>query len=339
MSGLSDILLQSNHESDGQFGTELNNSKFLSVSEHVGEFYKLYHHQFVSCSLRKHHWYQYAESQHRWILLEPRCLLSSIETYLNLGFRNRRSTAFKHNFVLEARMIFFDSDFEKKLDADRNLLGFTNGVYDLSQHRFRDGRPEDYVSLSLGYDYKVFENSDQILNDLRLFLSQLLPKEEIRKSVLDDLSAFLGHLLPIASVWYGSGSNGKSALARLFASTCDPYGRMIPSSWSEQQYSEYLKHARWVLLQESDNGEDLSESLIRWIETGHCPMIVCTNYLPEFDQIYQDRIKVVNFTSEFVTNPNPSQYLSDPHICEKLDAWKQAFMFMLLQNRIQSNDL
>jgi hypothetical protein len=156
MSGSSDILLQSNHEPDGR----------------VCEFHKLYHHQFVSCSLIKHHWYQYVASQHRWILIEPQCLMSLIETHFDLGIGNRQ------NFILEARMVFFDQEFEKKLDADQNLLGFTNGVYDLSQHRFRDGRPEDYISLSFGYDYKVFENCDQILNDPRLFLSQFLPKDD-----------------------------------------------------------------------------------------------------------------------------------------------------------------
>ena len=42
-----------------------------------------------------------------------------------------------------------------------NLLSFKNGVYDLDDLTFRDGRPEDFITLSMGIDY-AYHNTHQL---------------------------------------------------------------------------------------------------------------------------------------------------------------------------------
>ena len=36
----------------------------------------------------------------------------------------------------------------EKFDSDLNLLGFEDGIYDLKENVFREGRPEDYITMS-----------------------------------------------------------------------------------------------------------------------------------------------------------------------------------------------
>ena len=54
-----------------------------------------------------------------------------------------------------------DPGFRDRLDAKRHLVGFNNGVLDLDAKAFRPGQPEDYITLSTGYDYhEVADTSD-----------------------------------------------------------------------------------------------------------------------------------------------------------------------------------
>ncbi len=62
-----------------------------------------------------------------------------------------------------------DKQFYKHLDQNGNLLGFDNGIYDLKNVCFRDGHPDDYVSLSVGYDYQVFDCDNSIYQSLNTF--------------------------------------------------------------------------------------------------------------------------------------------------------------------------
>ena len=55
---------------------------------------------------------------------------------------------FKKEVIDELKHRFYDEEFFNKLDENRYLLGCKNGVFDLNNYEFRDGRPEDYLSLS-----------------------------------------------------------------------------------------------------------------------------------------------------------------------------------------------
>ena len=85
---------------------------------------------------------------------------------------------FKANVMKEAYELFYIEGFEDKLDTNQNLIGFENGVYDLEKMEFRDGRPEDCITLDRlrieAYYVKIMEK----------LISQLHTKEAIRWSFL-----------------------------------------------------------------------------------------------------------------------------------------------------------
>jgi len=96
--------------------------------------------------------------------------------------------------------------FEEKLNTNPYLLGFENGVYDLQNHVFREGRPEDYINMSVGYDYikisfddnedendhnKIY-NEDEIINsEIMEFFRKLFPDDDLREYVLRSLGRCL----------------------------------------------------------------------------------------------------------------------------------------------------
>ena len=69
--------------------------------------------------------------------------------------KNLKSTPFKNNVMKESMEVFYDEKFIKRIDANPWLIGFKNGVYDLKNYQFRDGRRNDYISMKMAVDYDV----------------------------------------------------------------------------------------------------------------------------------------------------------------------------------------
>lgn len=82
--------------------------------------------------------------------------LDKISKIFNI-FSKLRENSFPDKLKEQLKIYFYDSTFIKKLYSNPNLLGFNNGVYDLSINSFRNTNPEDFVSLSVGYDYLEYD--------------------------------------------------------------------------------------------------------------------------------------------------------------------------------------
>ena len=73
-----------------------------------------------------------------------------------------RKTASKNNVMKEAQDIFYEKNFQNKLDVNPMLLGCNNGIIDFEKCEFRQGQPEDYLSMSTRKNYTPLDsNSDE----------------------------------------------------------------------------------------------------------------------------------------------------------------------------------
>ena len=147
---------------------------------------QMYKDDFICVSVEKSSWYYFDREKHRWFLDDQghrlKCNISTeiwqlfkdkgtyydsciedSEDKTNEGRRDNcqatcktlKTTSTKANIMSECKELFYDTNrvFLNKLDNNNKFLGFNNGIYDLVNDEFRDGKPEDYISLSTGINY------------------------------------------------------------------------------------------------------------------------------------------------------------------------------------------
>jgi P4 family phage/plasmid primase-like protien len=105
--------------------------------------------------------------------------------------RKLKTTSFKDNIIKECKELFINKHFINKLDDNPYLIGFENGVYDLKNMEFRDGIPDDYISLSTGINKIDFDKTNEYWEDLQNFVNTIFPGKDIRDYFLKFLSTCL----------------------------------------------------------------------------------------------------------------------------------------------------
>ena len=204
---------------------------------------------------------------------------------------NIQSTSFKNNVMTEAVELFIDNTgkFASKLDEKHNLLGFENGVFDFHKMEFRNGRPEDNISMSTGIDYPsdldkyqtvdeaMQENS--LVGDVMEFISQVLTDIDVRDYVLTLLASFLNgaNRNEKFHIWTGCGANGKSKIIELYQLAIGDYGVNLPitlltrnrkSSGEASPEVARTKGKRFAVLQEPDQKTTLNVGLMKELTGG-----------------------------------------------------------------------
>ncbi len=275
------------------------------------------------------------------------------------------NTTLKNNIMIELIDLFTENknpsrDFTKKLDANGNLIGFDNGVYDMEAFVFRDGHPTDYITLSTGYEY-CGQHSEKY-NDLLVFLSDIQPQSKELEYMLTYLStALLGNMLELFTIMTGSGRNGKSKLIELIRLTFGNYfgaaqsqmfTRPRPDATTPDPGLLSLMRKKIVVASEPEKNSKLNSGFIKFI-TGrdttalrHChentmfefsanfsTLLIC-NDIPECDGIdsaFSKRLRCIHFPTEFVDNPvDAHQKQIDVRINEHFCRWKMDFMLLLI---------
>lgn len=121
---------------------------------------------------------------------------------------------FKDGVVRALREFFYDETFLDKLDANPNLIAFTNGVWELKEHRFRNARPTDYLSMSVGYPYNP-KPDPTAATQVQKYWQSMHPDPEQRDYVIRTFSRQLygdhgNELFHIHAGFQGSAANGKT---------------------------------------------------------------------------------------------------------------------------------
>ncbi|MBA42382.1 MAG: hypothetical protein CMF62_00045 [Magnetococcales bacterium] len=378
--------------------------------------YQLYKDEYRCASLRKNMWYQF--KSHRWREIDSGTTLRfnisktlsriyikksgefmalaelSSESdqekqesyrkraakYTEIG-SNLKRTTFKQNIMKEAAEIFFqsDPDFMENLDIKRHLLCFNNGVWDFETKEFRDGRPDDYVTLTTGISYKKYNKNNerevQIYNEINDFMYKLFPNDELRRYMWEHLASTLigKNKSQTFNIYNGSGRNGKSKLVELMSLVLGDYKGVVPITLVTQKRNNIgslspeiaaLKGIRYAVMQEPSKNDKINDGVMKEL-TGEdeiqgrglykdtvtfvpqFKLVVCTNTL--FDIKSNDdgtwrRIRLCEFMSKFVKEPKPTEkspyeFEIDQDIGNKFEEWKYVFMDMLVQIAVEKNGI
>lgn len=131
-------------------------------------------------------WFEY--QQHRWFHLKTSFVNKKIFTEEALTYLHDNNFT-KTDFMNECAEYVSDVGFLDKMDANMHLIGFENGVYDFKTKKFRDGRPDDCITLSVGYAYLPVD--DKQISDVTEVFNMILPDKEVRDYLLSVLSTCL----------------------------------------------------------------------------------------------------------------------------------------------------
>ncbi len=358
----------------------------------------MFKHEYVCASIKQNYWYQFRD--HRWVPCDSGYTLNhklSTDVFKQYNLASSRysmraaqtddeseqsrfadtskkltgiaqklkQVAFKENVMTECRRLFYAEKFDEKLDSRCNLIGFENGVYDLEQKEFREGRPEDFISFTTGCNYVTYEPENPFSRQINNFLSQILTKEHVREYVLMLLASFLdGNIREERfHIWTGVGSNGKSKLIDLFEQSFGDYCCKFPvtmltqkrvSAGSATSELARAKGKRFAVLQEPSEDEKLNVGLMKELSGGdkiqaralfkepiefkpQFKMVLTCNHLPNVpsdDGGTWRRIRLVEFTSKFTSNPNPeneNEFPIDVDLSAKFIDWREHFMALLIE--------
>jgi P4 family phage/plasmid primase-like protien len=296
------------------------------------------------------------------------------KAYNSIRLKLKR-TGFKKSVMDECKELFLDEEFGRKLDENKNLIAFNNGVFDTVNMVFRDGKPEDCISLTTEIDYDSERRYDthECWGLLNKFLCDVLPDRVVRDYFMRHLSTCLvgGNDGQKFHILTGSGSNGKSMLMNLVFKGFGKYSCKVPISLLTQKRNKSaaaspeivkMKGCRFVTMQEPDEGEPLSTGLMKemvssetmvardlfagskaMVEFEPPKMHLTCNEKPKItttDGGTWRRLVVVNFPSKFVAEPKAkNEKPMDDTIVQKTqtEEWATAFMAYLVQLFIEGN--
>jgi len=246
-----------------------------------------------------------------------------------------KRTTDKDHIMREAAEIFYDGEFIKSMDTNKHLLCFNNGVVDFKHKTFREGYPEDYITMTTRINYTPYDEKNtemtETANQIIDFMEKLFPIPDLNKYMWDHLASCLigANKNQTFNVYHGSGSNGKSIVADLMSVTLGEYKGTVPITLVTEKRGLIggtsdevlkLKGKRYAVMQEPTKGVKLNEGIMKEL-TGGDPiqarglyseseifepqfnLVVCTNNL--FDIESQDdgtwrRIRKVDFVSKFM---------------------------------------
>lgn len=346
----------------------LSADKMMEINDtHAGiakQLYELYGHEFVCASIKDNLWYRF--ENHHWKETEgpielrkhiSEDIVKIVETQrkeyeekmnndtrahmkamykaatdsLSKLTKQLMSHPFKANVIKECSDIFYDDKFLSKLDANRYLFGFQNGVYDLRECRLREGLPEDYISTQSPLNYREFGPNDPKVLEVFETLEKTFPDKEVLKFFMDTTSeVFVGgndrkHVL----FWSGKGNNGKSVIQYFIERILGPYaikfptslitGKRTQSSSCTPELARAGNGVRWAVIQEPDETEYVNIGTLKELsgndtfyarslyKTGReiTPMfkllVVCNKQpkLPHIDQATINRLCVIPYESTF----------------------------------------
>jgi len=268
-----------------------------------------------------------------------------------------RDDGFKTHVMNQCSIKFSeDTKFYDKLDSNQFLMGVQNGVLDLTDKKnikFREGRPDDYISKKCDVNYIDTDMGDpdfrEKINTVEKFFQQILPNEDVRKYLLLRFATCLtgkdDERFPILT---GTGGNGKTILLEFLQSVFGEYACSVSTTIFTQRSGSSsaaspeiarIRGVRLVSAEETEEGSSLNVAKMKELTGGNKIttrrlfedieefkpqahwFLVCNN-MPKVtsdDGGTWRRVLKVDFVSKFVEDPSDPEYEGMPYIFKRDD--------------------
>ena len=361
--------------------------------------FEMYKHQFRCISMKRNVWYEF--QNHRWVLIEEGYTLNNIISeeltvefmHLNQWYVtdaitkvsgerdlcNKKSekilkiinelkkSGFKKSVMEQCSHLFYERDFEEKLNKNKDILGFDNGVYDLRAKCFRAGLPDDYLTFSVGYNYKEYNKNHKYVKNVESFFRKVQPEDDMYTYLLTLLSSHLdGHNKQQRFIFFTgfNGSNGKSTTLDFLQMALGDYASSVPPTLLTRKEKDASSATpeladkngvRFLQMDEPEGDDHIYVSKLKRLSGNdkiaaralyqdlfyykpQFKMILACNKLPHIEAIDGGtwrRIRVTPWESRFIDldekiEDKLHEHYKDPEIEDKMERWKRAFMWLLI---------
>lgn len=358
-------------------------------------FYGLYKYNYVCASIKHKTWFEF--KNHRWFEIDDAYTIyyklneDLVNEYLKIAqilgnkamncdgeekdnllakqqcaialCKKIRNLQFKKAILSELDKLFYDPDFLTKLNENRNLICYNNGVFDLENDVFREGRPEDCISFCTNIDYVELDPNDENVKKVKHYFTEVLPEEDMQNYVLDFMASCLQGNIPDEKfhVCTGPGGNGKSFTINLLQQCLGDYATTLPismltnkrppSSTATPELAK-TKGKRFCVFQETEEGDRLYVGYMKEITSNNDKitarglfkdsveffpqfklLLTCNNLpdIPSTDDGTWRRLRVIPFEMKFVDNPRlPNERKINRRIKDELPKWRVALMSILI---------
>lgn len=255
-------------------------------------------------------------------------MFSKSEHYdrLKIRIESLKSLAMKKN-IIETYKEYGVKDI--KFDDKWWLFGFTNSVYDLKTHLFREYEKTDYISITTGYDW--IEPLQKEIDTITSIINQIMPIEDEKMLYKTILSTSLeGRCLEKFIIFNGSGGNGKGLIDDVLVKSLGYYAITANNSilieknkTGSNPEKANLHKKRLIIFREPSGTEKFNMGIIKELSGGgtlatrshfetdtekilHGTIICECNKRPLFNEEPQDadvrRIIDVYFRAKFTDN-------------------------------------
>ena len=275
----------------------------------------------------------------------------------------------KARILNETREGFKNDDFLTQIDLNKNLIGFKNGVYDLKNKCFRNGRSNDFITMSTNYDYINYDSNDPVFQEVKDFIKCMQPditEDDTQRRKY--LKRYMASILQSVNtdetfhIFTGGGRNGKSKLIELLEKSLGDYaGKLSISSLTKPRKNAsdaspeqvIIRNKKLVTMQECDPNEKLNNGILKEYSGGdqvtgrglykdpltfkpQFKMIMVVNDIPLLqnpnDPATFERLRAIFFPVHFVREDPTDVYEKpiDLTISEKIEVWAPYFMTLLI---------
>lgn len=335
-------------------------------------FMRLAQHEYIYAKIgnKSGAWYSYSRFKHKWerqttnicmkmkAVVEPHIMkiiddlshskprkAKAYAQFKKRAYMQIGSTSFLRGCEEAARSLMYDTEFYGLLDMNKLLIGCTNGVLDAGSGVFRNGQPDDYISLTTLIEYPISVNDDDKRMLYELFRKLFYTVETSKDGTEIEIPVYLNVLEILSSITFcsdkqiifslGPTNVGKTQTMNLIKAALGEYARTLPkdiltqknlnSSGPKPELSR-IRGARIISINEMSDKTAFNPGTVKELSGGDPIFVrglyedgtellatwtlwISTNSIPKIspdEKALWTRIMILMFRSEFIDTPKDS---------------------------------